>query len=316
MSSHELIVRDLVMRVGSPVVGATILTFDEMSHWPAGLRRSMLDAKWITEVEPALTTLCDGCDEGHWEEPVQIDDTFDFIACPSAGRVAVRSERRRQWSVEPAGVVRWCSLRLGLRAQPESLIAGRLWRLGRFLTAGAGWSVFAFLSGTSEELATIEGEIRRYRDPLVLLLGTTTVDLHVPTIDLQDLLAFDEASGLAIDRIGIEERCASFAPAVAERPIASAANRWTLSADFRTARCSQERLDLTPNQARVVEIFHRQMLLGDEDLSQHYVLQEAEVESDSLYQVFRGSAAWKRLILPCSGKGMFRLNVAPPQIHR
>ena len=66
----------------------------------------------------------------------------------------------------------------------------------------------------------------------------------------------------------------------------------------------------------MVEIFYRQLLLGDEDLSQHYVLVEADVESESLYQVFRGSAAWKRLILACTAKGMFRLNVDPPQIHR
>ena len=287
-----------------------------MATWTAELRGSMLAANWLRETAPARTVLCDACDDGHWEEPVEVDDSFDFIACPSSGRVAVASERRRRWSIETDGIARWCARQLGLRGGPEALVAGKLWGLGRYLAGGAGWSVFVFVYGRPTECVAAEDKMASYNQPLVLSLGTQVAELKVPTIGLQDVLAFDASAGLAIDRATLEERCAPFTHVVPEAHPGAAGDTWRLSADFRTARSSDDRLDLTPSQARAVEIFHRQLLLGDEELSQHYVLEQAEVDSKTLYQVFRRSRAWGRLIVAGSARGMFRLDVESPQIHR
>ena len=69
-----------------------------------------------------------------------------------------------------------------------------------------------------------------------------------------------------------------------------------------------EKFDLTPNQARVVQLLHQNDGDGNLGASQAYILEELEIKSKNLYQVFRGSPAWGRLIVPADGKGMYRLN--------
>jgi hypothetical protein len=81
------------------------------------------------------------------------------------------------------------------------------------------------------------------------------------------------------------------------------------SADYREVWLKAEKFDLTTNQSRVVELLHQQYLKGAASLSQGYILETLEIQSKNLSQVFRDSPAWKRLIVPASGRGMYSLNL-------
>lgn len=82
--------------------------------------------------------------------------------------------------------------------------------------------------------------------------------------------------------------------------------RFRPNPDYREVWLDDVRFPLTPNQARVVEFMHS---TGDAALSQAYILEELEIKSGSLYQVFRGSSAWGRVIVRANGQGMYRLNL-------
>ena len=80
------------------------------------------------------------------------------------------------------------------------------------------------------------------------------------------------------------------------------------SGDYREVRVGDQRFDLTTNQARVVELLHQQYLKGASSLSQGHILENLEIGSQNLAQVFRGASAWNRLVVRAEGKGMYRLN--------
>ena len=81
------------------------------------------------------------------------------------------------------------------------------------------------------------------------------------------------------------------------------------SDDYREVRVGDRRFDLTTNQARVVELLHQQHLKGGSSLSQGYILETLDIRSRNMNQVFRESPAWRKLIVPAEGRGMYRLNI-------
>ena len=80
------------------------------------------------------------------------------------------------------------------------------------------------------------------------------------------------------------------------------------SADYREVWVGDQRFDLTTNQARVVELLHQQHLRGAGSLSQGYILESLDIRSKNMSQVFRDSAAWRKLVVQAEGRGMYRLN--------
>ena len=81
------------------------------------------------------------------------------------------------------------------------------------------------------------------------------------------------------------------------------------SDDYREVHVGDRRFDLTTNQARVVELLHQQHLKGGSSLSQGYILETLDIRSRNMNQVFRASPAWRKLIVPAEGRGMYRLNI-------
>jgi hypothetical protein len=79
--------------------------------------------------------------------------------------------------------------------------------------------------------------------------------------------------------------------------------------DYREVWLRGEKFSLTPNQARVIELLDQNCPDGVAGLSQAYILETLDIESDNLYQVFRGSPAWGALIVRATGKGIYRLNL-------
>ncbi|MDA1128803.1 MAG: 7-cyano-7-deazaguanine synthase [Chloroflexi bacterium] len=81
------------------------------------------------------------------------------------------------------------------------------------------------------------------------------------------------------------------------------------SPDYREVWLGDNKFDLTTNQARVVELLDQQRLASVSALSQAYILENLEIVSRNLSQVFRGSSAWQQLIVTAEGRGMYRLKV-------
>jgi hypothetical protein len=302
----------LLARASSGVAGARMVAADEVSYWPPGFLSALRTAGWLAEAEPARTVLCDACREGHWEEPIEVGEDFDFIRCDVFGRVAVPSSRRTQWQIDAQGVVEWCRRQLGLRRYPDAIVDGRVWRIGKVVAGGRSWNVFVVGDVDEDSSDRLECEMVGRDDELFLLLNPS-VDTSRNSIALGRLVQWDNA--LALDRALLDNHCADHAER--GRPMTSITEGdLRYSPDFRTVLLRDERFDLTPNQARVVEILWKQLTMGVDELSQHYVLEHAEIQSDRLYHVFRKSNAWGRLVVPGSARGMFRLNTCAPQIHR
>lgn len=81
------------------------------------------------------------------------------------------------------------------------------------------------------------------------------------------------------------------------------------SADYREVWLGDERFDLTTNQARVVELLDPRSPDEASSLSQGYILETLDIISANLSQVFRGSTAWRKLVVLAGGRGMYRLNI-------
>lgn len=79
------------------------------------------------------------------------------------------------------------------------------------------------------------------------------------------------------------------------------------SQDFRSVYWQDELFPLTTQQARAVEILLAAFLNRTPEVSQAYILEEMEIEGSALRFIFRGSAAWNRLVVSGSTNGTFRL---------
>lgn len=81
------------------------------------------------------------------------------------------------------------------------------------------------------------------------------------------------------------------------------------SPDFRTVRYGGREWNLTLNQARVVERLVKALRDGAPALSQDTLLEGLGISSKRLQDVFKGSSAWRTLVVGVPGKkGLYRIN--------
>lgn len=87
------------------------------------------------------------------------------------------------------------------------------------------------------------------------------------------------------------------------------------SPGYREVWLLDKRYSLTTNQGRVVELLHENHAQGTITLSQAYILEELNIKSKNLSQVFRGSDAWGKLVVRGDSPGIYCLNLNSLQIH-
>jgi hypothetical protein len=143
---------EVLERVGAGH-GAALVSEEELSRWPAEAVRGLKAHKLLVKASPASTVVCPGCEQ-ECTMPVHsvsvgTGKAASFIVCDKRddiNRVAVSSERLRQWRCGAEAVGAFVALSLGLRSESQrkvGAVAG-LWEFG--LVAGKKRSQMVCLS--------------------------------------------------------------------------------------------------------------------------------------------------------------------------
>jgi len=81
------------------------------------------------------------------------------------------------------------------------------------------------------------------------------------------------------------------------------------SSDYRSVKLREETFSLTTNEARVIEILHREFENGTPEVSQAFILVELELNYGRLRDVFTNREAYKSLVGKGKTRGAVRLNL-------
>jgi hypothetical protein len=135
---------------------------------------------------------------------------------------------------------------------------------------------------------------------------TSLLQRHAATVlDVIEEQISQQRKELARQRLPANSLISLLASAGEVRPFPE----FRASPDYRQVWLRGEKFTLTTNQARVVQLLYETQAQGTSALSQGFILEELEIESKRLSQVFRRSNAWGKLVVRAEGKGMYRLNV-------
>ena len=87
------------------------------------------------------------------------------------------------------------------------------------------------------------------------------------------------------------------------------ANCFLHTPDYTTVTWCGEEYHLTPLQAKAVRVLHQWQRQGLRELRGSAIVKEIDAYTRSLSDLFKGSPAWKTLVLPGSKRGSYRLVV-------
>ncbi len=126
--------------------GATF-SADAVALWPEGALAQLLPLGLVEPTANAVSVVCDACGNDHVETVLFVDEPPElglraFLRCPEAGRVRVPLERLRQWRVSLPHLAALTAHALKTTGQLTEIVPGRLWFLGRLVSAGRSHEVF------------------------------------------------------------------------------------------------------------------------------------------------------------------------------
>lgn len=128
-----------------------MLSHIEISAWEQEERHAILRMKLLRRTADATVIVCHDCGTPHMAEVVRDASrpSFSYYICPQIGRVALAEEATHQWEVDFDRFAALIRDGIGLGGRAATLIAGRLWLLGRqqlddgfrelFLVRGLAW---------------------------------------------------------------------------------------------------------------------------------------------------------------------------------
>jgi hypothetical protein len=128
---------ELLARVGASNGAAVPVSEEELGHWPAAAVKAMKSHKLLVKSKPASSVVCPGCEEECVMQvhtlPAGPRSPASFIVCDKRSdinRVAVPSERLRQWRCSAEALCGFVAQSLELR--PSSRTRGNtgLWEIG------------------------------------------------------------------------------------------------------------------------------------------------------------------------------------------
>lgn len=237
-----------------------------------------------------LLTLIEASEGGL--EAIDLDD-------PSFRPVKQDIEDLLRWQVDLQAVAEHFRRRNDLSGTPRP-VSPYIWYVGR---RGEGPSRLDYLLALvpdredSSDLL-LAAKVRLENSPTRIV---AVCPAYKPGFDIQ---RSHQTAGIAVVALPEDD---SFLLPIPQPPQASADNWYTPG--YRQILWDHQWRPLTPNQARVVELFDN---AGSKPLGQDFILTELDIESKNLYQVFRGSWAWQALVIR-TGPAMYRLNT--PEIH-
>ena len=184
---------------------------DEVTAWPPRAFALLLDAGLIREVENATSVVCDACADGHVEEVVLVKSPREtppraYISCPENGRVRVPFERLRQWDVDVAGLATRLARAMDLAGQPEEIVPGRIWFMGKTTLAALSRELFLARGLTWRDARAVLGKSARLnaaKSALVFAAGgappLSAWNGDAPPVVALKTVASLTASGLTVD---------------------------------------------------------------------------------------------------------------------
>ena len=146
--------------------GAPSFCFDEVQAWAPGDLERLTHVGLLREGERARFVACDACEQWHSEEVIWRQSVRDvsgmraYIPCPTEGGVHVPEERLRQWTVDVGALARQLAAAMELAGTVESVLLGRLWKLGRRRLAGRFRDLFLAVASPRDEVGIAEAATR------------------------------------------------------------------------------------------------------------------------------------------------------------
>lgn len=126
-----------------------VLGFDETRRWPADERDAILRSGILRKAADAEYATCEICADGEPCDLILDIGPAPRIHCPEHGLVRIAQERLQQWEVDFEKLGSLLAGQLGLNGGQQSVLAGRVWQLGRrqvggrtaefFLVQGIAW---------------------------------------------------------------------------------------------------------------------------------------------------------------------------------
>lgn len=173
---------ELLARVGASNGTAVLVNEEELGLWPAAAVNAMKSQKLLVKASPAASVVCPGCEQ-ECAMPVhtlthKTHVPASFIVCDKRddiNRVAVPSERLRQWCASAASIADLITGLLDLRRPGSGDTSAGRWEIGMF-------------------------KGRKHSSHIILLAdGRLTLNLAGHSIALADLLTL-ESSGFRLDK--------------------------------------------------------------------------------------------------------------------
>jgi hypothetical protein len=187
---------ELLARVGASNGAAVLISEEELGLWPAAAVNAMKSQKLLVKGSPAASVVCPGCEQ-ECTMPVhtlthKTRGPASFIVCDKRddiNRVAVPSERLRQWCASAASIANLITGLLGLRRTDAGDTSAGRWEIGMF-------------------------KGRKHASHLVLLAdGKLTLCLAGHSIALANILSF-ESNSFKLDKQALIH--------LADKPVAGA----------------------------------------------------------------------------------------------
>ena len=163
-----------------------VLSLEEFETIPTKVAGHLTEMGVLRQTATATHVTCDACAEQHVEEVERIaypdGETRFFITCPENGRVEVPRERLLQWSLDYLPLFRTLSNTLSTSTQPEEVVPGRAWNLGRAALAGRSRPIWAARGLAWPDAARVAEVLPRGRSVILFFTGRPPADglLQVP----------------------------------------------------------------------------------------------------------------------------------------
>jgi hypothetical protein len=246
---------------------------------------------------------CDACVDGHIAEIVYAERDRAFIRCERNGLIPFDPIHSRRWQITLAAIADAFS------PSNREVMKNRIYQLNDLPLPGMAFLARGLLWRDGDRM------LRAIRSTAGSGLVTVLVPALAPSGDVPDMLFCALTGHLSVGGgrllpapvkppVVLVERIGS----LAADDISAALGELKHAADYREVFLQGRWQKLSVNRARVVELLDKHRLSGVPSLAQDYILSHLDIESKTLFQVFRGCWAWNTLIVKAPGHGHYALN--------
>lgn len=170
-----------------------MLSADDLAETPAAVVAAFHQAGLLRSSETARFVACRECADDHMSKVEHVSDPDGksrfYGTCPKNGRFEVSRERLLQWRVAFDPVLAAVMTALDAAGLLETVVQGRVWKLGRATVAGRSRPLWAVRGMAWPDAAVVARELPKGRSPVVFVVGRLPTDglLDVPPDSIIEL---------------------------------------------------------------------------------------------------------------------------------